>query len=48
MAEPPDHLTPHLDAADRLERVINAQSATLDRSTTSPGGSRVYSGFYSE
>lgn len=31
MVEPPDDLTPQLDAADRLERVIDAQSATLDR-----------------
>ena len=31
MAEPSDDLTPQLDAADRLERVIDAQSATLDR-----------------
>jgi hypothetical protein len=31
MAEPPDDLTPQRDAADRLERVIDAQSSTLDR-----------------
>lgn len=31
MSEPPEEPTPRLDAADRLERVIDAQSATLDR-----------------
>ncbi|WP_135826116.1 hypothetical protein [Halorussus ruber] len=30
MSEPPEEPTPRLDAADRLERVIDAQSATLD------------------
>ena len=31
MPDSPDDPTPRLDAADRLERVIDAQSATLDR-----------------
>jgi len=31
MSEPPEEPTPRLDAADRLERVIDAQNATLDR-----------------
>lgn len=31
MTDPPDPPTPRLDAADRLERVIDAQSATLER-----------------
>ncbi|WP_132059864.1 hypothetical protein [Halorussus amylolyticus] len=34
MTDPPDDLTPRLDTANRLERVIDAQSATLDRIDT--------------
>lgn len=34
MTDSPDEMTPRLDAADRLERVIDAQSATLERIDT--------------